>query len=315
MAQNRVGLLRRCHDGWVRDERTQIAACTTLIESRSEGEQDRAIAFFYRGLAHRATAAEKAIADQSEAIRLNPWFADAYAARGWVHADGRRYESAIDDFDAAIRLDSANASAFFGRGMARKAQGSYEVAIKDFDVALRLDPSLRNAYDERHDAYAQLGQSEKGFATNPNMLARSCGMLGKSGAIVEAMTYCQRALAIWADQPNALLMRAEILLKGGQRDLAIADLDRLIRSGPPRYMAPFAFELRGLAHLLAGRFDAATSDFNVALGVKANEPIALYGRGLARQRSGDAVGGAADIAAAKAMDAGIEKRIAAYGLQ
>jgi hypothetical protein len=44
-------------------------------------------------------------------------------------------------------------------------------------------------------------------------------------------------------------------------------------------------------------------------------PPTLFVRGLAKRRLGDRAGGDADVAAAKAMDAGVARTIADYGVR
>ena len=59
--------------------------------------------------------------------------------------------------------------------------------------------------------------------------------------------------------------------------------------------------LRGFVYLRLERFDNAIADYNSALEINSTMAISLYGRGLARLKKGDATGGDADIAAAKAI--------------
>ena len=67
-------------------------------------------------------------------------------------------------------------------------------------------------------------------------------------------------------------------------------------------------------HLKANRLDAAIADYNATLRIDAKGVGALYGRGVARLRKGDAAG-AADIEAAKAIQADIAEEYAKYGIR
>jgi hypothetical protein len=67
--------------------------------------------------------------------------------------------------------------------------------------------------------------------------------------------------------------------------------------------------------LKAGQLDGAIADYSAALAIDARMASALYCRGIARQRKGDAAGGAADIAAAKAVQVDVAEEFARYGVR
>ena len=69
-----------------------------------------------------------------------------------------------------------------------------------------------------------------------------------------------------------------------------------------------AYFCRGILHLNTGDNADAEADFNKAIELDPQDAKALYGRGLAKHRNGDA-GGDADMAGARALDPYVEKRM------
>ena len=66
---------------------------------------------------------------------------------------------------------------------------------------------------------------------------------------------------------------------------------------------------RGPLYLNAGDNAKAIADLTMAVQLDPKDARALYARGLAKQRNGDAKGGDSDMAAAKALDPGVDKRM------
>jgi tetratricopeptide (TPR) repeat protein len=64
-----------------------------------------------------------------------------------------------------------------------------------------------------------------------------------------------------------------------------------------------------------GRFDAAIEDYSSALRIEPKMASALYGRGLARIKKGDAAGGNADLVAAKNLETKIAEDFSNYGVR
>lgn len=72
-----------------------------------------------------------ALAELSEAIRLNPKHALAFNARGFVYYLMREYSHALADFDTAIQLCPSYRNAYQNRALARKASGDFKGAQED----------------------------------------------------------------------------------------------------------------------------------------------------------------------------------------
>ena len=76
-----------------------------------------------------------------------------------------------------------------------------------------------------------------------------------------------------------------------------------------------AYDSRGLVNLKLGLYKKAISDYGIALMYNSKRASALYGRGIAKQRIGNAAGAKADIDAAKAIQPTIAGEFAGYGIR
>ena len=83
---------------------------------------------------------DKAIADYTEAIRLDPKYAVAYYSRGCDLPEQGRLRQGDCRLHRAIRLDPKLATAYCNRGVAYWNKGDYDKAIADYTDAIRLDP-------------------------------------------------------------------------------------------------------------------------------------------------------------------------------
>ena len=67
----------------------------------------------------------------------------------------------IQEPNGAIYLDPQLALAYNNRGDAYRDLGQYQRAIQDYNEAIRLDPQLALAHNNRGNAYKDLGQHQK----------------------------------------------------------------------------------------------------------------------------------------------------------
>src|ERR1700728_4879925 len=108
---------RRCTGQWRASNEERITSCTTLIDSGRYQPANLAILRHDRGVALRAKGdIAGAIGDFTEAIKLNPDYARAFADRGGARLMQHDLDGAIADVDAAIGLDPNDAGAFMTRG-------------------------------------------------------------------------------------------------------------------------------------------------------------------------------------------------------
>ena len=137
----------------------QIGGCSAVIQSGRESARTLAIVFRNRGIAHKARGEfDRAIEDYSEAIALNPQFADAFLSRGMAYKTKGDLGHAIQDYGHAIQLNPQYADAYDARCYARGMLDQLPAALADCTESLRLLPNTYDTLDSRGLVYLKMGQ-------------------------------------------------------------------------------------------------------------------------------------------------------------
>jgi tetratricopeptide (TPR) repeat protein len=90
---------------------------------------------------------DEAIAHFSEALRIEPDYADAHNNLGVALADEGKLDEAIAHFSEALRIDPNYAEAHYNLGLALVGQGKLDEAIAHYSKALRIKPDYTKARD------------------------------------------------------------------------------------------------------------------------------------------------------------------------
>lgn len=129
-----------------------LGACVAVAQPTQA--QTTAADFINRGIERDQKGEyDRAIADFTQAIRLDPDNAVAYSNRGNVWNNEQEYDQAIVDCNKAIRLNPNYVLAYINRSCAWNGRNEYDRAIADCDQALKLDPNSALAYNNRGAAW------------------------------------------------------------------------------------------------------------------------------------------------------------------
>lgn len=128
------------------DPKLQIKGCTTFIKQGLLQPDLVSMAYTNRGIAHGNLKKPKlAIADFTEAIKLDDTSVLAYYNRGNAYFDEMKLDLAFADFTAAIKRDPAFALAYFNRGIIEEKRGARANSVADYQKAYGLDPTMEEA--------------------------------------------------------------------------------------------------------------------------------------------------------------------------
>ncbi len=83
---------------------------------------------------------DKAIADYTQSITINPNSAIAYGRRGLAYLTHRKIEQGIQDFNQAIAIEPQDAQHYLGRCAGHYEAGNVEQVIKDCTQAITINP-------------------------------------------------------------------------------------------------------------------------------------------------------------------------------
>jgi len=136
----------RCGDA-SSDPASAVKVCTRLIEAGGLERPALANAYDSRGAAWASEGQhDRAIADFTKAIELDPNLSAAYVNRALSRSEKGESDMAIADYDAALELSPNDARAHAGRAFEWSMKGEYKRAIANYDDLIRLEPRAQRGY-------------------------------------------------------------------------------------------------------------------------------------------------------------------------
>jgi tetratricopeptide (TPR) repeat protein len=292
-----------------------IAACTNAIRSGEINGAGLIAAYFKRGVRYDDREdLDRAIADYSEAIRLNPKLDYAFFRRCWAYSKKNEDDRAIADCSKSIVLNALFEGAFWMRGYSRARKGDNDEAISDFTSAIKLNVRNSSSFHNRAILYMKKGDFDRAIAdytealklkptladsekaSLTNALRRRGQRYDDKGDHDRAITDYSEAIRLSSNpNPSLLTRRGYSYHSKGENDRAIADYDEAIRIDP-KYV--YAYLDRGVASFAKGQNDRAIVDYTEAIRIDPQSALSYRNRGVAHHYAGAHAKAQADLEAA-----------------
>ena len=220
-----------------------------------------------------------AVRNFDDAIRLDPNLLDAYLGRGTAHLRLLRYDLAIFDFNDAVDIDSNSIEAYVGRAKALAAQYELDAALDDLNEALDIDSDALAALNTRGFLYFLQGDSSRGVRdfrsvvdTADSLLTRNpddVAILLERGIAFfwlflneQAVDDFSRVLELDPNNGEAYLYRARTQDIAGEYELALSDFELALEHTA---LPIWVYYYRGVAHRNADNHLEAIDDFTTAI--------------------------------------------------
>lgn len=246
--------------------------------------------------------------DLTALAALKPNSFSDFMRRGAFRLKRQRATDALADFNAALAFEPKNARALAGRGAARLATGDSKGAEADFAAAETISPGSPIVARGRSLIAANQGHGESLFAALSEAIAKNPTDSASLGARASAYYQFGRTELALADTETMLrlgpdliaptrLLRANIFVRTGRNDRALAEADALTRAAHPTNTD---FVTAAKIYHRLGETAKATAAFQSALAVKP-EAFVYINRATIRDHA-DVAGIAADVDAALRLE-------------
>lgn len=121
----------------------------------------QAVHFYQQGLkkCHKLNYQE-AIADYTEALKLNPELVEAYYQRGFAQSQLSNHREAFADYTEALQRNDRIPEIYYYRGLTRFKLANIPGALEDLNQAIAMNPHYAAAYYHRGLVYQEIGDNK-----------------------------------------------------------------------------------------------------------------------------------------------------------
>ena len=226
-------------------------------------------------------------------IGAKPYLAKPYYYRAIAKFNLGDYAGAVDDASKAIELSPFVTGSYEIRSWAYALLGKYHEAIEGYKIALENKPYALELWRNYALCYRDIGDYDGAMAVLDTMRAKAPGntfplrlrseIHMKQGDTLAAMANLDTLLTIDKYDHEAYMARAIINLGMKRFEEVEEDLTEAI------WLLPQCgyYINRGLARIELGNLRGAMEDYNMAIDIEPQNPLARMNRALLRERVGD----------------------------
>lgn len=231
----------------IKQARIIIDNCTKALDSTNISQDHKAELYALRAVNEwRIKESDKAIADYSMVISINPAFKDIYARRGATYYFLKSYQLAINDYETDltyIKNDSLkSADIYIQVALSQRRLKQYDKSIEACSKAIILHPNFSLGYVFRGELYGLINQYQlaindfligiKNYKGNDKGLSEiisECGNMRKSiRQYKEAIDDFSHAIELDPNNKLAYWHRAAGYFEDAYFELSIQDYNKAI---------------------------------------------------------------------------------------
>jgi len=237
---------------------------------------------------------DKAIADFSRAILLEPNDANFYNNRGNAYRNKGNDDLAFEDYLQGIQVDPANVRSYINCGVMYIAKGDFEQGIENYNYAIQIAPNNMLAYYNRGVAYNDKKIYDRAIEdfTSAILLNQNYfyaynnrgNAYFKKGEFDSAIEDYTRAIMLNPNYALAYNNRGDVYYNKGEYDLAIEDYTKAILLNP---MYALAYGNRGNVYRVKGEYDRSIDDHTQAILLDPNNADYYGSRGIVYYMKGE----------------------------
>nr|AWJ66085.1 hypothetical protein [uncultured bacterium] len=219
-----------------------------------------------------------------EAIKKSPENIEARLELAQFYASLTNYQKAIDLTNEALQIDRNNAKSYLIKGLVYRKAGNDSLAVSSIQTAVEVDSKLMNGYiylgmiyGEKNDPLA-IEYYKSALDLDPNnqqVLYALAYFYQENGNYKEALDYYDRLTTVDGSNAFASFNKGFIhLVYLEQLDSAIFFFTETLKKDPKYYAAYYN---RGFAYEQLNKFKDARLDYQAALTIEHNYPLAIEG--------------------------------------